>query len=732
MAARSRRSGSAPWPRYLRAHPVLVLAFDTWRLAWREAMTRVELAMLVILAVISGVAAVGSPSAGDGAIQMLAVCLSVVPFGLVLVAGQIWRHPNDETALFTRSLDALTYVGGRALGLFAVGLAMLTIIDVVGSLALTGIASLPLAGSLSWDTAFSAFLALPGLIVIIGGALLLISLTGGGSRYYTLAILLSLLVAFGEYKLPSLTSLLGPETLLLSPFPGLLTLGLALPPALLPAHPGWLWLNRGIWIAAGVGFLALTAWIRGHRRETPLQRERPLRWALSSAVVAVLAMAGGLVANAAVWAPPQLPKTVVTQAADAAPALPPGSFLRLNVTVSPSSSVLGGTAILTSGPAAVPGRLAFWLNTGLTVTQVTVNGKPAVFQRLGGGAVGTGTAAGLWEVLGALPSRAAIAIAYYGTLAPEPTWIPAPPFVRGGNYEGAFLDPARLFLDGAGTWYPRFLAHGEGGAPLYTPATMVLALEGAMPSAVTANLAVSGFQARFQGPAALPQVIWMAGPFRRTLVDGVPVYTAHPVSASAVAAYGTYAAALKAVEPWLPVRSRGPLAIVRSPLASIPLMAGGTLAAPENQPFCTPVDPVSGQCGSAPPTAETAYLRIAVAGWENGLGMPDPNLPALAPVYAAGDERGALLAPLAAVTAWRGARGTSLAPAIAAGWEKGTPLPVLGTLTPSQRAEAAILARWSEGATATAWRQVVNAIEALAARPLLTWRSVSALVGRGS
>jgi hypothetical protein len=707
-----------------------VLAVDTWRLAWREVMTRVELALLIVLALISGVAAIGSPTAGDGAIQMLAVCLQVVPFALVLVAGQIWRRREDEVAIFARSVPADSYVAGRATGLFLVGLAMLAVVDVVASLALAGLAALPLGASLAWDTAFSAVAVVPSLLVVIGAALLLIALTGGGSRYYAPAILVALVVAFVEYKIPSLAATGGASWVLWSPFPGLLTLGLALPPSLTPAVPGWLWLNRGFWAAAGLVLMMGTAWWRGRGRETPLGAARPLAIMTGAGLLGMVGCGTGLVATTSWWAPPVMPAAVVAAVANGVARVSPGATLVLNVTASPSGSVLGGTATLeTGGHFARPGGdLAFWLNGGFNITAVLVNGQPVAFSRLGGAAVGAGTAAALWRVVGSVPPEATVQISYYGPLLPAYTWIPAPPFQRGVAYEGAYVNPTHLFLDGNGTWYPRFLAREAGGRPLYVRVHLNLALEGAMPPTVLHALTVRGFQATSPGAGALPAVIWLAGPYRKTGVAGIPVFTAHHLSPQRVGAYAPYAAALRAVVPWLPARARGPLAIARSPLLVHPLLSHGTLVAPENQPYCIPPDPVTGNCQGPSPTPLSALMRVAWLGWLDGLGLPDANLPPLTPVFGEHDQREGLAAPLAVATAWRAAAGPTRA-LIRAAWESGRPLPVVGALNAVQRRQAAMLVGALGAVSPAAWRRFADNVEDLANRPDLTWAEVAAVLG---
>lgn len=709
-----------------------VLAMDTWRLAWREVMTRVELALLVILAVVSGFAAIGSPRAGDGAIQMLAFCLQVVPFSLVLVAGQIWRSSADEVALWSRPLTALIYVSGRALGLLLVGLVMLSMVDVAGSLMLGIVAHLNLLSGLGWDTYFSLVLVAPSLLLVVGGCLGLIAVTGGGARYYTWAISLSLLVAFVQYKLGYLALAIDPHWSVWSPFPGLLTLGLALPPALLRTTLGWIVANRVFYAILGMGILALTVYHRAKGRETPMANLRPVRWSLGVAVGLGMLALWSLEAQAARIAPTALSPADVQKAAATTMRLDPGGHLHIRVALDASKGQIRGQAHLNDAITGSSDVLDFWLNHGLQVTGVLVNGHTEPASLVRGGALDPNTAASLWQIsLGALPTPTVnLQVDWRGRLLPVPTLLPTAPFGLGQAYEGLYLAPRRLFLDGRGTWYPQFLAPGAGGAPidLQDVLTLRIASTGSGVSVAT-SLAPNPNRGTYgwSGAGPLPSILWLAAPYSSTVDQGISIWTRRPFSGSTAAVYGLYANALRTLMGWLPPEASGSVPMmVASPIDAHPLLAGGILTVPENQPFCIPADPIVGTCNSAAPSPESAMLEVSLLGWKTALGLSGGNLPGWQPQLAAGDQRTQMAPVLAAVTVWRATTGSE-ATALAAAWAHGSTLPVLGRLSSGQIRMARELASWSRSISSRTWRRFAARVQKAAAGPHLTWTRVQQL-----
>jgi hypothetical protein len=668
--------------------PVVVLAGDTWRLAWREVMTRVELVMLLILAVVSGVAAIGSPTAANGTVQMLAVCLEVVPFALVLVAGQVWRRTEDETALYSRPLTALTYMAGRGLGLWVVGLAQLAAVNLMADLTLVLVAHLGWASG-AWDAWWSLLVVVPSELLVTGATLLVVTVTGGGARYYTLAIVGSLVVALAEYKLSALAAATDPRLVLWSPFPALLTLGLAMPPVLAHYQAGWLWPNRLLYAAGGLALLALAALRRGRGLELPLARRRPAQVTLAAlllvAAVGLVWLEGWAVANA----PNVLSPSVVAAAADTTAPLAPGS-LTLQVTVNPAAGAVQGQAVWRGAVERSAASVYVWLNRGLDITAASDGTAPLDVVRVAGGAVEADTAASLWLLAGHLGSGAPLVITYRGRLLPTPTLLPTPPFRVGVSYEGAYAAPGVLALDGNGSWYPRLLAAGAGGAPLPSAMALTLSVVGDPGRAVYTVLTQSGSGWRLPPGAPWPRVLWLSGPYVARRLGALVVATP-PGSPPNPAGLAPYESSWPALRPWLPGAGQT-LYAVTSPVATAPLLTGSLLALPGNQPYCVPPDPVTAACGGVVAAPLAARLLLSSLAWENVLGLSGGNLPVLQPAVSAGDERATLAPVLAVLSVWRSETGTEAA-TVAQAWTGRAALPVVGTLNATQAAVAAQLAR---------------------------------------
>ncbi len=231
-----------------------VIARHTWQMVWRDPLTRVEALMLGLLALLAAIAAIGSPTAGDGAIEMFGVTYAVVPFALVLVIGQVGRSPQQEVQWWSRPVSRDAVMWGRALGYALAGSALLLLIAAWGWLLMTVMAQLPGAAGAGW-TAIFVVLAAPSIITITGASLWLQRAAGPAHGYFVPAILIALVVAFAEYKLPMFTAR-WPHLALYNPFPGFLQLGLSVPGR--SARIGsWVWWNRGLYAFAGVALLSL-------------------------------------------------------------------------------------------------------------------------------------------------------------------------------------------------------------------------------------------------------------------------------------------------------------------------------------------------------------------------------------------------------------------------------------------------------------------------------------------
>jgi hypothetical protein len=698
---------------------VLVLAGDTWRVSWREVVVRTMLWALLVLAMVGAVAAVGSPTAGDAAIQMLAVAFMVVPFALVLVSGQVWRDPESEAAVFSRPVSAAAYVWGRILGLWAVGAAMLLAVDVVGSLALFVVAREPLGASLAWDTAWCALAVAPSVLLTAAAAVWLATRVNGGPRYFTIGILGALVVAFAEYKWAALASALSPVLALWSPYPGLLTLGLALPPELLNPSPAWLWANRTVWVMAAVLVATAATRRRAGGRLTPSRSpSRDLRVQQAAAVALGIALAWLVIAGAAL-SPATLSPARVAEAA--AQRILPRGALQLSVTVNRDSGSLVGTAAM---PVTAPaGPLSFWLNRGLQVTKATWNGTGVTVTH-SGSRVWSGTAARLVSV--SVPGGSGtLTVQYTGHLLPLATWLPTPPFRVGSTYEEAYAGGGRVYWGGSGSWYPRILAPGAGGTPLYFPVALSFTVTG--PS--RGFPVWSPTAAATAGPP--PDTLWLEGPYHATVVDGVSVYSRRPITPLQTASLSTYTAALKLLAPWLPGGSTTLPAVVVNPLAIRATLTPLVLALAGNQPYCAPSDLVTGACGAQIPSSVTAWLRLAQMGWSNALGVSAGTMPMWQPAFPPGDVRAEILPVLAALTVIRADRGGALAARVAAlGFQHPGALPVVGRLDATQQSELSRLTVWANTADASAWAGFVGRVLARADRGALTWATVnSAAVG---
>ncbi len=700
-----------------RATAIWVLAGDTWRQSWREVVVRTELVALLLLSLIAGVAAVGSPTAGAGAIQMLALCLMLVPFAVVLAAGQVWRSPAAEVAVFARPVTAAGYVLGRALGLVAVGAAMLAAVDALGTLALFGIARLPLVSSLAWNTAWCLLAVAPSLVLTAAAAVWLVGRTGGGARYFTLGILGSLVVAFVEYKWTALAAALDPHLVLWSPFPGMLTLGLALPPELLGPTPGWLWANRAVWLVVAAVLLLAAVRERDRGRTTPsaspARDQALIRGAVGALVVAMV----WLESAALSLSPGVLPAAAAAGSLGVAAAGP----LALSLAVNPASGVVAGRAsvhVVTGHASSQP--LGFWLNRGLGVQQATWNGQPVPIIHAGGRVL-AGSAARLVAVR--VPGGSGtLVVTYGGRLLPLATWLPTPPFAPGSGAGAAYAGGGRVYWSGAGAWYPRLLAASGAGRPIFVPTSLSWHFTGPR----SAFPAWSGLP----GPGAtgvLPSVLWLQGPYRATEVDGVSVYTRRAVGAVQQASLSAYAAALKVLSPWLPgAAARVPVMVV-DPLLTHAAMTPAFVALPGNQPYCVPADPVVGTCTAPEPTGAAPWLRLAALGWENALGIVPGGTRATTPEWPAGDQRQQLLGVLAAATVIRADAGGPVARAVAlAGYQRRGRLPIVGRLSAVRAGELKQLAAWAATASASQWEGMVAHVAGAAARGPVTWADVLA------
>ena len=421
-----------------------VVAANTWRLGWREPLMWLELFLLGILAGLSAIATVGSPTAGDAAVQMAAITYSVTPFALVLIIGQVGQ-PDDE-AHWWGLVSPLDYVGGRAAGFWLLGLAIEGLVGLAGWLLMTVWAGTDALSGLMW-TGWWLLIMTPSLALVVSLYLWLrrhVSLTA----YYPIAILSALVIAFSEYKSALWLTVL-PHWPFWNPFPAFLELGLALPPPLLLplAANGWLWLNR----AVVLGFAGLILLIAMNPSSSDVALHSRLSRAWRGVFAGLFLTTGGLAVLlwhiARVLAPLPLPQPI---------SLSPSMTIQgaaVTVRIHPQTGQLTGIwrGTLDRVPSRAP--VTFLLNAGLTVTRVTLGSHPLSVTESHG--LQPATADRIWSV-DDLPLRARITVTYQGTMLPRPAWLPYPPWGVGRPYPALMAGRDRVFLAGDGGWLPQW------------------------------------------------------------------------------------------------------------------------------------------------------------------------------------------------------------------------------------------------------------------------------------
>lgn len=418
-----------------------VIARHTWRMAWRESLTRLEAFLLAILVTLAAIAAIGSPSAGDGAIEMYAVAYAVIPFALVLVIGQLGRHPQLEAAWWSRPISQAQVTIGRAWGYFMVGAALVGLLTTWGYLCMTLIAGLSLGSGAVW-TALWAVFTLPSLLFVIGVGLALQN-TVGPSRYFAPAILGSLATAFAEYKVGMFYDFF-PHLPFFNPFPGLLALGLALAPSLLqrPEISGWLWFNRLIWALIGVGLVMYAAQKKGGFYV--LSRTRYYR-SLGIFLLILAFIGGGALASKASQIAP-IPTNDGRPSA-LSPACTEGP-IDMTVNAQSGDMVLHFTCQVRPGSKLI--RLS--MNAGLRAT-AREKGRGSLV--MSASRMDGSTAQRDWTVA---VHPGVVRFRIQGVMLPHPTTLPYPPFVVGHVYASFFAGGGRVYLAGLGRGFPSLIS----------------------------------------------------------------------------------------------------------------------------------------------------------------------------------------------------------------------------------------------------------------------------------
>lgn len=549
----------------------------TWRLAWREALTWIELAMLAILTLLAAIAAIGSPNAGDGAIQMYAVAYAVAPFALVLIVGQMGGNALEEAQWWSRPLSRGTVMMGRFCGYVAVGAAMVGAVAAWGWITMTIMARLsPAAGA--WWTLQWALFTLPSLLVVVGAAMWLQSRVTGRTAYFAPAILGSLVIAFVEYKLPLFTGVL-PHLTFFNPFPGFLELGLALPPRLLSPSviSGWLWLNRVVWSMVGLALLVLA--IRKKTRLYPLRRPRLAR--RLSYFLGIVALLGAvrLYGISRAQSPPVEPNLALTTNFTCTRA-------RSDLAVNAGTGELAGR-IACHVPRG--GRLTFAMNAGLQA-RVMTPGNAITHVSMG---VAPASALRQWTVDIPISSKI-LTLSIQGRLVPEPSTLPYPPFKVGVVYSGLAAGFGRLYVADAAQGLPSFL-------PPSSPVT--LRVRGLAHGAIITNAARPRPDV-FVG--SIGGLVLSDGPLTPSRRGPTTVWLARG-SRLALVAYLPYVGALRNLKHWLALPPQ--IALVPSPVTTAALWKSPIVVYSTDHPYIAPLDPINGSAVS--PTSYTATLTLA-------------------------------------------------------------------------------------------------------------------------
>ncbi|MDA8206150.1 MAG: hypothetical protein M0Z36_08775 [Thermaerobacter sp.] len=562
---------------------VQATALNTWRLAWREPLTRLELGMLALLTLLAAIATVGSPTAGSGAIQMYAVAYAVVPFALVLIVGQLSRDPEEETAWWSRPLSRDQVLMGRFLGYVSIGVAMVLLMAAWGWGLMTLIAHLNAWDGALWTMQFALF-TMPSVVTVAGASLWLVVRLPGRTRYFAPAIIASLVIAFSEYKISVFLPRL-PHLAFFNPFPGFLELGLALPPSLIapPGISGWLWLNRLVW--GLLGLLLLLFAIRRRHGRYPLRHRKFTR---NLAILAAMGILTGMVflqQNATRLSP------AVTNSRKVA-LTPSCRQSHVRLAVNASDGAVRGT--ITCKPPNT-GIVRFVMNAGFAVESAREDGRTlhAISSK-----VLRGTALRQWTLTGQR-SAAALSLIIHGQPLPRPSTLPYPPFAVGQVYSGLYAGDGRVYMAHAGRDLPSFL-------PSTSPVTLTVThLEGG----AIVTTAVKHRTANTWG-GTLGNLVVISGPLTKKTRGPTTIWLVVPGGAR-LPAFFPYVGSLRNLEGWLPIPKH--IAFVPSPVTTGTQWDAPLILYSDVHPFAQPRDPIAET--TSPPTSYTATLTLSRLFW---------------------------------------------------------------------------------------------------------------------
>lgn len=561
----------------------LVVAKSTWRLVWRDPLTRLELVMLALLTLLAAIATPGSPTSGDGAVQMFAISYSVVPFALVLIIGQLSRE--DEIAWWSRPVPLYVVVWGRFLGLGLVGATLCGLMAVWGWLTMTVIAHLNPLGGLVW-TFWLVLLALPSVVLVAILSLWLKEVLPRSHQYFAIAILSSLLIAFAEYKITLFYGFF-PHLAFFNPFPGFLGLGLTEPPPLIaaPGVSGWLWLNRLWWIALAA--LVLLATVRHRDPYYPASRRRFFRQLMffTAGISAILVMALGI----------QSFHLSPRQVASASP-LTNFSCTTAHLDLQVTGHAGGLSARIHCRPT-LSGTLRFSMNAGLTAHAYVGQKRLPVTHS----AMLQHTLVRQWTV-SQVPLHQAITVIAGGSILPVPTTLPYPPYAAGEVGQGMAFGSGHVFISNLGLALPSFLSD-------HTPVN--LSVSGVAPNPVLTNARWDRNTHSWMGQ--LGTLTWTSANLSQ-MVKGPASFWARPDVLGDLSPQVTaYAHAYEAIAPWLKLPRH--VSFVPSPLVSTPMWRTPLILYSDNHPYVRPGDAISG--AAQPATFYEATLWLDHTIWSS-------------------------------------------------------------------------------------------------------------------
>ncbi|PSR22863.1 MAG: hypothetical protein C7B45_05170 [Sulfobacillus acidophilus] len=568
---------------------IRAVAVNTWRLAWRDPLTRIELGMLAVLALLAAIAAIGSPTSGDGAVQMFAVAYSATPFALVLIVGQIGRNVREEAGWWSRPLSRDQVLLGRFAGYAAVGSTLVGVTATWGWILMTVLAHLDPWSGLVW-TFWFALLTIPAVLTVTGGALWLQTAVNNPHRYFAWAIILSLIVAFAEYKLCMFTAA-WPHLSFFNPFPGFLELGLALPPSLLTpiGISGWIWINRVLW--GTIGMLLVVAAIRRPVGPYPMRPGPTTRIVMALLGVGAVACAVILAITAQRLSPP------VSSTYSAST-----NFFcrdaRIQLTVNAQTGQWQGQFRCRPSRA---GTLRFAANAGLTLTAFSRGRQPI---SLHVGLVSKDSAQRQWQM--SILRRHTVTFVLTGHLLPYPSTLPYRPFSVGQVYSGLAAGYGHVFI-----------AEAQKGLPTcLTASTPVqLSLRDLAPGPLVTN-AVWDQLSR----------VWVARLGTLTVDTGDLVKIRRgpttiwlpEAGGISLAPFLPYVGSLRSLTAWLPLPKH--ISFVPSPVISQAAWHTPDIVYTDVHPFVEPRDPISNS--DSPPTNYTATLTLARLLWTSMAATP--------------------------------------------------------------------------------------------------------------